>query len=104
MGKVCKTHKHWPKHGKHDQSWVQFNAKMSLRHYVKHLTCNRVHNLWKMHEYNEKLPRYMLNLPYGANIRTIIANGAQPNQNFGKFFTNLRTPTHFQKIPKILEP
>ena len=60
--------------------------------------------LMKMHKHSEKLPQYMLNLPHGTNTRTITANGTQPNQNFGKIFTNLRTPIHFGKIPKILEP
>ena len=43
-------------------------------------------------------------MPHRANTDTNIANGTRPNQNFGKHFTKLRTPTAFLKIPKFQNP
>ena len=43
-------------------------------------------------------------MPHGANTDTNTANGTQPNQNFEKQFTKIRTPTPFSKIPKIRNP
>ena len=43
-------------------------------------------------------------MPHGANTATNTANGTQPNQNFEKKFTKIRTPTPFSKIPKFQNP
>ena len=43
-------------------------------------------------------------MPHRANTDTNIANGTRPNQNFGKHFTKLRTPTPFLKNPKFQNP
>ena len=43
-------------------------------------------------------------MPHRANTDTNIANGTQPNQNFGKNFTKLRTLTPFSKNYKFQNP
>ena len=40
-------------------------------------------------------------MPHGANTGTNTANETQPNQNFRKNFTKLRTLTPFSKNPKF---
>ena len=83
---------------------IQYNTKMSLGHSVKHLMCNRVHNLWKMHEHSEKLPQYMLKLPHGANTDTQTSNGTQPNQRFWKIFTETKNPNPIFENPQFPKP
>ena len=78
-------------------TWVQFNTKMSLGHFVKHLTCNKVYKWWKMYEYNE-------NCHKGPTQRHKQQIGLSPNKDFEKFSQKLRTLTYFWKIPNIQNP
>ena len=48
------------------------------------------------------MPQYMLKLPQGANIDTQMANGTQPNQDFGKIFTKIKNPNPFFEKSPIL--
>ena len=47
------------------------------------------------------MPQYMLKLPQGANTDAQIANGTQPNQEFGKSFTKIKNPNPFLKNPQF---
>ena len=58
-------------------TWIQFNTKMSLGHSVKHLTCNKVHKWWKMHEHSEKCLNTCSNYHMGPTQK-------QSQQNFTK--------------------
>ena len=49
------------------------------------------------------MPKYKLNLPQGANTRTITSYGTQPNQRFWKNLHKNKNPNSFLKNPQILE-
>ena len=50
------------------------------------------------------MPQYKIRMPHGANIDTQRSNGTQPNKNFEKKFTKIRTPTQFFKNPQFSKP
>ena len=50
------------------------------------------------------MPQYMTRMPHGANTGTNTANGMQPNQNFEKKITKIRTPTQFFENPQFSKP
>ena len=43
----------------------------------------------------------MLKLPQGANKDTQMANGTEPNQDFGKNFTKIKNLNPFSKNPQF---
>ena len=47
------------------------------------------------------MPQYMLKLPQGASTDAQMANGTQPNQDFGKIFTKIKNPNPFLKNPQF---
>ena len=110
LGKVCRTHNHWPKHVKHGQSRVNPSKRTHLSP-IQHKNVTRtfyqtlnmqqitahIKNAWTWWN----LPQYMFKMPHGANTDTNIANGTQPNQNFEKICTKIRTPTLFWKSPNF---
>ena len=93
---MCKTHKHWPKHDKYDQSRLNPSIGTQLSP-IQHKNVTRTFcqtpsmQQWKPIMNNAwtwwKLPQYMLRMPQGANTETQTSNGTQPNQIFEKFFT-----------------
>ena len=50
------------------------------------------------------MPQYMLKLPQGANTDAQTLNGTKPNQEIEIFFTKIRIPTQFLKIPNFENP
>ena len=61
LGKVCKTHTQWSKHGNQVQSRVfpKIGTYLSPNqykneHFDKHLACNTVLHEWTMHEHIKK--------------------------------------------------
>ena len=84
MGKVCKTHTHWPKHVKHVQSRVNPINETHLSP-IQHKnviwafcqTQNKQHyktpmdNAWT----HVKMPQDKLKMPHGTNIDTHRLNG-----------------------------
>ena len=101
MEKVWKTHKHWlnminmisqDKVQALELTWVQFNTKMSLGHFVKHLTCNEVHIWWKMHEHNEVCLNTCSNCHMGPTQIHKHQMGLSPIKKFWKFFHKYEEP------------
>ena len=111
--KMYKTHSHWLKHVKHGQSRVNPSKGTHLSP-IQHTNVTRTfYQTPNMQQYTTptknawtwwNLPQYMFNLPQGANTVTNTGNGTQPNQNFERIFTKMRTLTQFSKIPNFLIP
>ena len=82
-------------------TWVQFNTKMSLGHFVKHLTSNKVPKWCKLHEHNEIFLNTCSNCHKGPTQEQSQQMGLSPIKDFEIFLQKLRTPTHFRKIPNF---
>ena len=110
LGKVCRTHNHWPKHVKHGQTRVNPSKGTHLSP-IQHKNVTRtfcqtpnmkqnttpMKNAWPWWN----MPQYMIRMPHRAKTDTNTINRTQPNQNFEIFFTKIGTPTLFLKIPKL---
>ena len=85
-------------------TWVQFSTRMSVGHFDKHLSCNRVHRWWKMHEHNEICLNTCSNCHKGSTQIHKQQMGLSPIKNLERVSQKLRTPTHFRKIPNFENP
>ena len=75
---------------------------MSLRHSVKHLTCNNAQQWWKMHEHSAKYAIIHAKTATQGQHKNKHSRLITSQSKNGKNFHKIRTPTHFRKkIPKI---
>ena len=81
--------------------WVQFNTRMSLRHFFKHLACNSEFQLWTMHEHGIICLNTSLECLKGPTQIHKHQMGFNPIKDFEEFSQKLRTPTQFLKIPNF---
>ena len=109
LGKVCKTHTQWSKHGNQVQSRVfpKIGTHLSPKQYknvtwtfwqtlgMQHCT-TWMGNAWT----HRKMPQYRFKMPQRANIVTHRSNGTKPNQNFEKNLLKIKVPNpFFEKFP-----
>ena len=110
LGKVCKTHTQWLKHGTQVQSRVfpKIGTHLSPNQYknvnwtfwqtlgMQHCT-TWMGNAWT----HRKMPQYKCKMPQGANTDTQIWNRIQPNQNFEKILLKNHEPNPFFENPQF---
>ena len=112
--KVCETHNliskqvitnsnQW-KIQKLEFTGIQFSTKMSLRHSIKHLVCNREHQLWAMHEHDEIVPKYKNKQPQRPNTRTNQKKRNSTQSNLERNLHRNENPNPISKNPQMLNP
>ena len=80
---------------------VQFNTKMSLAHFDKHLACNNALHEWTMHEQIEKCLNISVKCHKGPTQIHTDQMGLSPIKTLKKFCLENMNPTIVQKIPNF---